>query len=320
MKELEIAKSVFEAEIDALKNIKDSLDSTFVNILNLIIQCKGKVIVTGMGKSGHIARKISATMASLGVSSFFLHPGEAMHGDLGMVGKDDLVIAISHSGESDEIKKIIPSIKIIGASLVGMTSNPDSTLARECDETQIFANIKEACHLGLAPTTSTTTVLVYGDALAVAASQAKKFGMKDFGVFHPAGSLGKKLTIRSVDLMKRIKSIDTLTVNSNLKDALVVLSRTGTEILAIKDEMGRLCGVVTNGDIERCLEKGLDVYNEGIGSLVNRFPVYVNDDSMAIDALGVMVENNIKALFVVKNDKVVGIIEKQVIVDSGIYV
>ena len=314
-----IANRVFEAEINALMSVRDNLDSVFNHILELIMQCKGKVIITGMGKSGHIGKKVAASMASLGIPSFFLHPGEAMHGDLGMIQRDDLVIAISYSGESDEIKRIIPSIRIIGAKLVGITSNPDSTLARESLVTQVFPNIREACHLGLAPTTSTTVVLVYCDALAVAASELKGFGKRDFGVFHPAGSLGKRLTIRSIDLMRRISHADIVKEDSTVRDVILALSHTGAEIVAVGDAMNCLCGIITNGDIERCLSQNCDIYQHKITDMITKYPVYVNDDSMAIDALAVMQENGIKAVPVVKEEKIIGILEQQMILDVGIY-
>jgi len=317
---LKIANRVFETEIVALKDTKIRLDQTFNSILDLIINCKGKVIITGMGKSGHIGSKVAASMASLGISSFYLHPGEAMHGDLGMIQKDDVVIAISYSGESDEIKKIIPSIRIIGSKLIGITSNPDSTLARESLVTQVFPNIKEACHLGLAPTTSTTVVLVYCDALAVAASELKGFGKRDFGIFHPAGSLGKRLTVRSIDLMRRINACDTVKEDGTVRDAIISLSHTGAEIIAVTNKNGQLCGIITNGDIERHICQSQDIYACKITDMINRFPVFVNDDSMAIAALAIMKENSIKAVPVVKEERIVGILEQQVIVDAGIYI
>lgn len=316
---LKIANRVFEAEINALMSVRDNLDFVFNSILELIMQCKGKVIITGMGKSGHIGKKVAASMSSLGIPSFFLHPGEAMHGDLGMIQKDDLVIAISYSGESDEIKRIIPSIRIIGSKLAGITSNPDSTLARESLVAQVFPNIREACHLGLAPTTSTTVVLVYCDALAVAASELKGFGKRDFGVFHPAGSLGKRLTIRSIDLMRRISHADIVKEDSTVRDVILALSHTGAEIVAVGDEKNCLCGIITNGDIERCLSQNCDIYQHKITDMITKYPVYVNDDSMAIDALAVMQENGIKAVPVVKEEKIIGILEQQMILDVGIY-
>lgn len=199
MDALLIARGVFEKEIKTLENIESQLDETFIHILNEIMNCKGKVIFIGMGKSGHVAKKIAASMSSLGTCAICLHPGECMHGDLGMIQKQDVIVLISYSGESEEILRIIPGINKIGATILGITCNKESSLVKACKYTQIMDDVKEACHLGLAPTSSTTAVMVYGDALAVAASQSKNFGREDFGWFHPAGSLGKKLTVRSLD-------------------------------------------------------------------------------------------------------------------------
>lgn len=317
---IKIANRVFEMEIDALNDVKNNLNETFNDILNLIINCKGKVIITGMGKSGHIGAKVAATMASLGTAAFYMHPGEAMHGDLGMIQKDDIVIAISYSGESDEIVRIIPSIHIIGAKLIGITSNPDSTLARESTIVQVFPNIKEACHLGMAPTTSTTVVLAYCDALAVAASELKGFDKNNFGVFHPAGSLGKQLTIRSIDLMKKINADDIIKEDGTILEVMIALSHIGTDIVAVTDKDNHLCGIITNGDVERCIYNNKDIYNCKIKNLIYEFPVFVNEDSMAVDALAIMIENKIKAVPVVKEDRVVGILKQKDIVDAGIYI
>ena len=204
------AKKIFDIENTALEKTRDSLDNTFLQILDLVVNCKGKVIVTGMGKPGHIAGKIAATFSSLGTPSFKLHPAEAMHGDLGMISGNDVVVAISFSGESDEIVRILPNIKIIGAALVGITGNPNSTLAKASDIVQVLPPIKEACYLGLAPTSSTTAVLCYGDALAVVASEIYGFKDADFGKFHPAGALGKKLFMTVKDVM--INAEDTAVV------------------------------------------------------------------------------------------------------------
>lgn len=192
MDKISEGRRVFEIEIDAMTKMRDALDDTFIKVLDLITNCKGKVIITGMGKPGHIGTKMAATFASLGTPSFFLHPGEAMHGDLGMVSEDDVVIAISYSGESDEIVKILPNIKMIGATLVGITGNEKSSLAQASDIVQILPPFEEACYLGLAPTSSTTVELAYGDALAVVASAINGFKNSDFLKFHPAGFFGKK--------------------------------------------------------------------------------------------------------------------------------
>ena len=195
------AKRVFNIEIEALTRTRDQLNDTFIAIVELLTRCTGKTAITGVGKSGHIARKIAATLSSLGTPSFYLHPAEAMHGDLGMLSENDVVIAISYSGESDEILKILPGIKLIGAALVAITGNRESTLAHAADFAQVLPCFQEACYLGLAPTSSTTAVLCYGDALAVVASGIYGFKDVDFGKFHPAGALGKKLLLRVDDLM-----------------------------------------------------------------------------------------------------------------------
>jgi len=190
---IDIAKRVFDSEISALCSIRDSLDETFEAILAEVMDCKGKVIITGMGKNSHIGCKIAATLSSLGISAFFVHPGEALHGDLGMIQSNDIVIALSYSGESDEIINMIPGIKTIGAKIIGITGNSDSTLAKNSTISQILPKFEEACSLGLAPTSSTTASLVYGDALAIAASELKGFGSDEYKVFHPAGALGKRM-------------------------------------------------------------------------------------------------------------------------------
>ncbi len=316
---LKIANRVLNTEIQALELVRASLGQTFNQILEAVNECRGKVVITGMGKSGHVGRKIAASMASLGIPAFFVHPGEAMHGDLGMVQPSDLVIAISYSGESDEIKCILPGLQQMGVKLVGITSNPESTLARKSYIAQIFPETKEACHLGLAPTSSTTAVMAYGDALAVAASELKKFGKKDFAVCHPAGSLGKKLTIRAIDLMKKTGLQDVLRLDSKIKDAILALGRMGGEIIAVEDERKRLLGIITNGSLERELSARPDIYRDSIEGMVKRFPVFVDDESMAIDALQVMKDSGVKAVPVVKEEKVIGILQQKDIIQTGIY-
>ena len=247
MDKLTEAHRVFDIEINALGKTRDTLDETFVQILDLITGCKGKVIITGMGKPGHIGSKIAATFASLGTPSFFLHPGEAMHGDLGMISSNDVVIAISYSGESDEIVRILPNIKMIGATLVGITGNAKSTLAQAADVVQVLPEFKEACYLGLAPTSSTTSVLCYGDALAVVASGIYGFKDADFGKFHPAGSLGKKLILKVDDLMAKDDKNAKIHINVSLKDAIVELSKKGLGLVAVVDDEDNLLGVITDG-------------------------------------------------------------------------
>lgn len=241
---LEEGRRVFDLEIEALEKTKAALDQTFAEILDLVHHCEGKVIFTGMGKPGHIARKLAATFASLGIQSFYLHPAEAMHGDLGMVGEQDIVIAISYSGESDEIVRILPNIKMIGATIIGITGNAASTLARFSDVLQVLPEFEEACHLGLAPTSSTTSVLCYGDALAVVASKQSGFSESDFGAFHPAGSLGKRIVLKVQDLMVQEEDVPFVGENVPLVDAIVVMSQKGLGVVSIVDENHQLSGIM----------------------------------------------------------------------------
>lgn len=318
-KALEIGRRVVTTERMALKSMEDSLDHTFVAVLNEMERCKGKVILTGMGKSGHVARKIAATMSSLGISSFFLHPGEAMHGDLGMVEKEDMVIAISYSGESEEVIKIVPNIKRIGAKIVAITSNIHSTLAKRSDLIQVFPCIKEACHLGLAPTTSTTVVMAYGDALAVALSELRGFSKNQFGLYHPSGSLGKKLTMKVTDVMNVLEEIG-VEEDALLKEAILQFGRFGTDLLPVVSKEKVLFGIITNGEVERAIQKQADIYRETISSMVNFFPVYVEADTMAISALQIMIQNQIHSLPVVKEERVIGIVSKETILQAGVYI
>lgn len=255
MDKLAEGKRVFDIEIEALEKTRDALDETFVKILDLVTECTGKVILTGMGKPGHIAKKLAATFASLGTPAFCLHPAEAMHGDLGMIAENDVVIAISYSGESDEIVKILPNIKMIGATLVAITGNEKSTLAQAADITQVLPKFDEACYLGLAPTSSTTAVLCYGDALAVVASGIYGFKNADFGKFHPAGSLGKKLILKVDDLMSKEEKNAVIEEKATLKDAIIELSKKGLGVVSIVDQDKKLLGVITDGDLRRQLEK-----------------------------------------------------------------
>ncbi len=313
-----MGKEVFEKEIEVLSSVKNQLNDTFDKMLQEIMNCKGKVIFIGMGKSGHVAKKIAASMASLGTCSVCMHPGECMHGDLGMIQKQDVVVLISYSGESDEIVRIIPSINIIGATILGITSNGDSTLAKSCKVVQVMENVKEACHLGLAPTSSTTAVMVYGDALSVVASRLKGFGKDDFGVFHPAGSLGKKLITRSVDLMRAFKTETFVKENATILQAIEAMINTDTDMIAVVNDEDKLIGIVTNGDLKKNMS-GKDINKETIQNLVHYYPVFVDISSMAIEALQIMEDKHVHAVPVVNEDKPVGVIERREILKYGIY-
>lgn len=312
------AKRVFDLEIAALEKTRNALDNTFEKIINRITKCEGKIIITGMGKPGHIAKKLAATFSSLGTPSFYLHPGEAMHGDLGMISKKDIVIAISYSGESNEIISILPGIKFIGAELIAITGNANSTLAASADILQVLPQMDEACYLGLAPTSSTTSVLCYGDALAVVASQMYGFKNDDFGRFHPAGVLGKKLILKVKDLMKIGKNNAYVTENTVLKDTIVELSEKRLGAVSIVDENLHLKGIITDGDLRRQFGKGVDIYSLVAADIMNKTPTVIDMDEFAINALNVMRDKKISCMPVVKDSVLVGTIVIHNILEVGI--
>lgn len=317
-----VALRVFDTEIRALGIIKESLASdglAFSTILEEILCCKGKVLITGMGKSGHIAKKIAASMSSLGTPSMFVHPGEAMHGDLGMIQHRDLVLAISYSGESEEIVKIIPNIIAIGATLIGMTANPNSTLARCSSVCEVFPPFREACPLGLAPSSSTTAALVYGDALAIAASEIKGFGKSDFALRHPSGSLGKKLTLRVSDCMTSFGHASALLETSPISLALSALCTSRTEIVAVYSASHELVGTFSGKDAKKVIGCGVDVYKDIIAEFINRDPAFTESDALAAKSLKMMLDNGYDYLLVMSGEKAVGVVRREDILKRGIY-
>lgn len=314
---LEEGKKLFDVEIQAMEIVKNALDDRFVEIVKLICDCTGKVVITGMGKPGHIGTKIAATMSSLGTPSFFLHPAEAQHGDLGMLRDNDVVIAISFSGESEEVTRLIPNVKLIGAKLVGISGNKNSTLIKNSDYSFVFPPFKEACAMNLAPTSSTTVALAFGDALAVCASRIYGFNEKNFALFHPAGSLGKKLVTTVADLMKSDDKNSVVKVGTSLKDAIVEMSNKALGIVNVVDG-DKLVGVFTDGDLRRALANSIDVYNITIDELMINNPKTTTSDIMAIEALKIMNDKNISALPVVDSGKLVGTIRINDITGMGI--
>lgn len=318
MDKLAEGKRVFDIEIEALQKTRDALDETYVQILDLITNCPGKVIITGMGKPGHIAAKLAATFASLGTPAFRLHPAEAMHGDLGMVSPNDVVIAISFSGESDEIVRILPNIKLIGATLIALTGNPSSTLAKAADVVQVLPKFEEACYLGLAPTSSTTAALCYGDSLAVVASGVYGFKDENYAMFHPAGSLGKKLILTVGDLMAGGEKNAKVHISVPLKDAIIELSKKGLGAVSVVDDADNILGIITDGDLRRQLEKGVDVYSLKVEDIMFPSPSTISKDRLAIEALKQMKERNISCLLVAENNISIGTIRLQDIIGVGI--
>ena len=313
------AKKVFEKEIVALEKTKEAIGDDFEKILQLILDCEGKLILTGMGKPGHIGTKMAATFASLGIPSFFMHPGEAMHGDLGMVEKKDVVILMSYSGESEEVTRLMPVLKEIGCTTVAITGKPQSTLAKECSFHFFFPEFEEACYMHLAPTSSTTALLVLGDALAVVASRAINYTKEDFGLHHPAGALGKKLLVKVKDLMHSGENNAVVLEGTTLHKAIVEMSNKGLSMVTIVDNSNKIKGIITDGDLRRMLDKKVDVYAETVDNLMTKTPVTVDYRDMAVNALQTMSDKIITCMPVVDdNNTAIGSILMQDIFKAGI--
>lgn len=296
---LNLAREVLQIEAAAVQALCARLDDSFLRALDLILTCKGRVIVSGMGKSGHIARKIAATMASTGTPAYFVHPAEASHGDLGMITADDVFIGLSNSGESEELLTIVPVIKRQGAKLISLTGNPDSRLARAADAHLNASVDKEACPLGLAPTASTTAALALGDALAVALLDAKGFGKEDFARSHPGGSLGRRLLTHVRDIMHTGNAIPSVPFDATLSDAILEISRKGLGMTAIVDASNHVQGIYTDGDLRRTLEKRLDFAATPVSTVMSRTPRSIGPDALAAEAVKLMDEHKISQMLVV---------------------
>jgi len=306
---LALGRETLSIEADAIRALHARLgdDDTFVNAAQLIMSCDGRVVVSGMGKSGHIGRKIAATLASTGTPAFFMHPGEAAHGDLGMVTKNDIVIAISNSGESSEILDILPAVKRLGARVIAMTGKPASRLAQLADVHLNIAVDKEACPLNLAPTTSTTVTLAMGDALAVALLDARGFREQDFALSHPGGALGRRLLTHVRDVMRNGDAVPMVSPETPLVEALLEITRKGLGMTAIVDADGRPVGVFTDGDLRRVIERMHDFSNIQIRDVMHANPRRVRPEQLAVDAVAVMEEFRINQMLVVDaDDRLVG--------------
>lgn len=316
---IEEARSVFDKEIKALAQTRQAIDHDFEVILDLILNCEGKVVITGMGKPGHIGTKIAATFASLGTPSFFMHPGEAMHGDLGMVEKEDVVLLLSYSGESTEVTELMPVLHEIGCTTIAITGKGKSTLARECQYCFCFPEFEEACYMHLAPTSSTTALLVLGDALAVVASRMRNYTKEDFGLHHPAGALGKKLLVKVKDLMHSGEENAVILEDSSLRNAIVEMSSKGLSMVTIVDENNQLKGIITDGDLRRMLERGVDVYNEAVVNVMTKTPKWIDYREMAVNALQKMSDMKITCMPVLDEKRaVIGTVLMQDIFKAGI--
>jgi arabinose-5-phosphate isomerase len=313
------AQAVFDKEIEALRKTRDSLGEDFEKLVELVLHCRGKVILSGMGKPGHIGTKMAATLASLGTPAFFMHPAEAMHGDLGMVTKEDVVILMSYSGESEEVTRLMPVLQEIGCITVAITGNASSTLNRECMYHFVFPAFEEACYMHLAPTSSTTALLVLGDALAITVAKLRNYTKEDFGLHHPAGALGKKLLVKVSDVMHKGGENAVIPTGSSLRSAIVEMSSKGLSMVTIVDEEKRLKGIITDGDLRRMLEKGIDVYNETIDAVMTPNPKWIDCREMAVNALQFMSDRHITGMPVLdESGAVVGSVLMQDIFKAGI--
>ena len=301
-KSLELAKKVLRIEAQAVAGLIDRLDGAFLKATGLILACHGRVIVSGVGKSGHIARKIAATLASTGTPAYFVHAAEAAHGDLGMITRDDVLIAISNSGESEELLTIVPLIKRRGGKLIAITGNPASSLAREADAHLDAGVAEEACPLNLAPTASTTAAMAMGDALAVALLDARGFSVSDFARSHPGGSLGRRLLTHVRDIMRAIADVPRVNEKATVADAVMAISRGGMGMTAVVTDRLAVVGIFTDGDLRRAFEKRTDLQQGDIASVMHPSPSTIGPDRLAVEAVEMMERLRINALLVVDAD------------------
>ena len=294
-----MAREVLETEAKAISDLIARLDERFIRAVRLVLDCRGRVVVSGIGKSGHVARKIASTLASTGTPAFFVHPAEAGHGDLGMVTRDDVFIALSNSGESAELLAIVPVLKRQGAKLIVFTGNEDSTLAREADVPLYAGAVKEACPLNLAPTASTTAALALGDALAVALMQERGFTRDEFARSHPGGTLGRRLLTHVRDVMRIGEQAPRIGHGATLMQALLEMSRGRMGMTAVLDDGGCVIGVFTDGDLRRTLEKGVDLHRTKVAAAMTANPRTISPDKLAAEAVEIMERNKVNQLLVV---------------------
>ncbi|MFD2229673.1 KpsF/GutQ family sugar-phosphate isomerase [Alkalimarinus sediminis] len=313
------AKRAIEIERDAISQLIGRIDASFAKACQILLDCKGRVVVTGMGKSGHIGKKIAATLASTGTPSFFVHPGEASHGDLGMITANDVVIAISNSGNTAEVVTILPLIKRMEAPLISMTGSPTSALAQEANANLDVSVELEACPLGLAPTSSTTATLVMGDALAIALLEARGFSAEDFAFSHPGGSLGRRLLLKVSDIMHSGDRIPSVNHNVLLSDALLEISEKGLGMTAVVDDEQNLCGLFTDGDLRRTIDKSVDIHKTRIDEVMTANCRTISADILAAEALAIMEDGKINGLIVVdKEQHVVGALNMHDLLKAGV--
>ena len=312
------AATVIDIETAAVRQLHTQLGAPFVAACHALLACRGRVIVTGMGKSGHIGNKIAATLASTGTPAYFVHPAEASHGDLGMITADDTVLALSHSGETAEILTILPLIKRLGIPLISLTGDTNSTLAQQADIALSVAVAQEACPLDLAPTASTTAALVMGDALAVVMLQARGFTPEDFARSHPGGSLGRRLILRVRDIMHTGERIPTVSASAKMPAALLEMSTKGLGMTAVLDDQHQIVGVFTDGDLRRCFARQQDLYQAQIADIMTQVGIHITPDKLAAEALKLMQDRQVNALLVVEQQQLVGAVHMHDLLAAGV--
>lgn len=319
---LEQARQVLRMEAEAVLEQVERIDEHFKAAVEMIMACPGRTVITGMGKSGIIGRKMAATLASTGTPSFYLHPAEGIHGDLGMVTEGDVVIALSNSGETGEVLHILPSLRRIGAKLIAMVGNPNSTLAKNSDIVLNVGVTREACPLGLAPTSSTTAALAYGDALALALLSKRKFTASQFAVFHPGGSLGRKLLLTVEDIMHSGTENPLVKADISVQDALFVITDKGLGAVSVVDDDNKMLGVLTDGDIRRGLSKGVNFLKRPVTELMTARPKTITKEKLAAQALHIMESNRPKPITVLPvvdaENHVIGLLHMTDLVRQGV--
>ena len=316
---LQLARDVLDTEAEAIRRLAPRLAEPFVTACRLLLQCRGRVVVLGMGKSGHIGSKIAATLASTGTPAFFVHPGEASHGDLGMITAQDVVLALSNSGETAEILLILPMIRRLGVPLIAISGRPRSTLGWESDGKLDCSVEREACPLGLAPTASTTAALALGDALAVALLHTRGFSREDFSRSHPGGKLGRRLLLHVSDVMVKGDRVPAVRQDASLGEALLEISRKGLGMTAVVDDEGRAVGIFTDGDLRRVLERVDNVRSVGIAEVMTPGGVRIRPDVLAAEAAQLMEQRRINALLVEDADgRLIGALNMHTLLDAGV--
>ncbi len=316
---IHLAREVLETEAQAVLNLRDRINDDFIKTCQYLLACEGRIIVTGIGKSGHIANKIAATFASTGSPAFFMHPGEASHGDIGVITKKDVVIALSNSGKTEEILAVLPTIKLLGVPLISITGNPSSTLAKLANVNLDISIEKEACPLGLAPTASTTATLAMGDALAIALLEARGFTSEDFARSHPGGTLGKRLLLRVDDLMRTGDAIPKVIKNTLLSEALMEMSRKRMGMTTVVNNDSSLAGIFTDGDLRRALDKNLDVHTTKVSDVMTTNCKTIVLGTLAAEAVQIMEQYQIMTLVIADENRVpIGVVHMHDLLKSGL--